>query len=238
MDDHEGNSFHVWFSRAGVVIRGLASDSAAAARGIDGDDVFMGLPAALASARNEPAFGGEEEATFAIWRETGAQAWSTGKRPRVKDPDFDGSASLLGILDAHPLSFIQYAQDQYGPKLPMKAVQRFYKRPRVRAAAIREVKADADPAPVIALARAMGLATEDSEAQAPKDLGAASTVVLPPPSGPVKLVDAEFRIVRDGVRTMLVHGFGGTAVAWVDDWDAFDRIRELVLAQLPERVKK
>lgn len=228
MRSGEGEAFFVWFSPAGVVIRGNdpTCSAARAKKRPDSAQLFDGIPDALASARTEPAFGGEDEVTFAIWRAANSDAWTVGKRARGED----GSARLLAILEAHPLNYIEYAQKQYGRKLPMAAVEPFYQRRTITPERIRSIREDADVASIVKSAAALGFDTAEGKAAPQKAIGAATPQAPPPPSATDVGGDAEFSVVRDGRRTKLV--IGGRVHAWNDDADAFERIRDFARAQL------
>ena len=84
--DAEGDCFFAWFCAHGAVIRGFAHESPMSPYRVRPPQhwpaIWDGLPASLAYAKTEPAFGGDD-VTFACWAPDQAGFWQAGK---VKPP--------------------------------------------------------------------------------------------------------------------------------------------------------
>ncbi|GAA4018438.1 hypothetical protein GCM10022408_35260 [Hymenobacter fastidiosus] len=122
MNDGEGDQLLVLFRPEGCVINGYAD-------GLEEPDktrLTHGLPAAF----REFMFGEPVSSigtTFCLWA-TGSEAWQLGKGAT----DEDGSGELLYILDGHPRTYVEWAQEYFEedtfPKdgLPVVAVAQLY----------------------------------------------------------------------------------------------------------------
>ena len=157
----EGDRVFVYFSPAGTVIRGfdLEAPRAKVPQPALRAEIFDGIPPTLAYARDEEGF---EDATFALWRTSTVKEWTahpakaTGK---AKDPD--GSARLLWMYDDEPKTYVRHAKEYFDKKVALDDVREVYAQ-RIDAAIVARLAPEADPAPLLATARALGFTIGDA----------------------------------------------------------------------------
>ena len=121
MRDGCGDEWQAWFSPGGVLLFGLAHESAAYRSGDPYPQIIEGIPRSLAGALEEPAFD-TENLSFCTWHLPG-EGWSVGPVSELGD---DGSESLLQLLDGNPRSYATYAEEYFEMKLPLESVERIY----------------------------------------------------------------------------------------------------------------
>lgn len=121
-----GDDWFLLFDPHGAALKGfaheysLAGDAAFAAR------IQQTVPAVFASFPHEPAFS-MEMASFCLWRRQADTVWSVvlPADGRV-DPEQDGSAGLLSILDGNPETYRVEAIECYEREIPLSAVRAIY----------------------------------------------------------------------------------------------------------------
>lgn len=151
----EGDRVFVHFSPTGTVIRGfdLEAPLAKVPQPVLRAQIFDGIPPTLARARDEEAF---EDATFALWRTSTAKEWTAHPAKangKAKDPD--GSARLLWMYDDEPKTYVRHAKEYFDKKVALDDVREVYAQ-RIDAAILARLSPEADPAPLLATARALG----------------------------------------------------------------------------------
>jgi hypothetical protein len=131
MRNGSGDGYFIWFSQAGAVLKGFAHESALwkQLRGRS-DPVLSSLaqqmPPKLEPFLHEPAFS-MEETTFCLWRQPLDTTWVTWQPPVPKALRFfDGSANLLVLLDGNPATYQDWADDYYGIRPELAALQEVY----------------------------------------------------------------------------------------------------------------
>jgi hypothetical protein len=125
MRNGSGDHWFALFTHDGAGIVGLAHEAPMFRPGEPLEGMFDGLPGALAELRSEPAFDAGN-CSFCLWSLGAEGAWRRGAAPMPVGDDPDGSASLLGLLDRDPRSYIAFASDYYDADIPLDSVQAIY----------------------------------------------------------------------------------------------------------------
>jgi len=129
MGNGEGDSYTVWFSPDGVVLKGFAHESPMSPYRVKPPQLWPGLldsfPAQLSRFWAEPAFM-LEETTFCFWQTVDDPHWQSGAVELPDGQDPDGSASLLRLLDGMPQTYQQWAAAYYEIPVELSAVAHIY----------------------------------------------------------------------------------------------------------------
>lgn len=131
MRDGSGDGYFIWFSQAGAVLKGFAHESTVWKRLNGKSELALAslaeqLPPELEPFLHEPAFA-LDEMTFCFWRRPLDATWFTWQPPVPKDVRFlDGSTDLLMHLDGNPVTYLDLADDSYGIRPELAAVQAVY----------------------------------------------------------------------------------------------------------------
>src|SRR5262245_13529080 len=129
MRDGEGDSYVIWFSPEGVVLKGFAHESPMSPYRVNPPQIwpgiFDGFPPHFSSFLTEAAFR-LEETTFCVWR-TSDSDWKLGSVQFAEGQEPDGSASLLKLLDCKPQSYQQWAAAYYERRVDLSAVSHIYR---------------------------------------------------------------------------------------------------------------
>jgi hypothetical protein len=124
-----GDDFFALFDHAGCFLKGFVHDSLMAPCRSDPKKIWPGVidhvPPAFARGLGEPAFS-VEDTTFCLWRGPCDPSWQVGPIEWPEDPDPDGSAQLLTLLDGNPESYQQYAEDYFEREIDMAAIEHVY----------------------------------------------------------------------------------------------------------------
>ncbi|MEV7233955.1 hypothetical protein AB0N06_08165 [Streptomyces sp. NPDC051020] len=134
METGSGDDFSVFFTPAGVLIRGFDHESQMSPYGTDDERVWPGViddvPAALRPLLDEPAFRDEgidaPRVTACLWRETGDTVWHTGSTIAfpADSEDPDGSGFLFHLLtDRSPEAVQAHFEDYYERPVPIDAIR-------------------------------------------------------------------------------------------------------------------
>ena len=137
MRNGEGDEWFLWFGPPGTALKGFAHalpHGNALASAIQAQ-----LPEAFSSFKHEPAF--ELDATsFCFWRGLGDGAWqqvSGGLHP-------DGAAALIAPLTAGPVAHQAWAEDYFGRRVQLAAVQAVFAHQTLDATRMRALNPKAD----------------------------------------------------------------------------------------------
>ena len=95
------------------------------ATGTCGQESYDGLPAALHSFRDEPAFS-RDSVTFCLWWEAQRPGWRVGVREFLTGHDPDGSEEQLAIYDGDPDTYVSWASGYYEKEVNRDAVAAIY----------------------------------------------------------------------------------------------------------------
>jgi hypothetical protein len=125
MRNGSGDHWFALFTVDGAGIVGLAHEAPMFRPGEPLEGMFDGLPVALAELRSEPAFD-PANCSFCLWSLDADDAWRRGSASMPASEDPDGSASLLGLLDQDPRSYVAFASDYYDAQLPLASVRAIY----------------------------------------------------------------------------------------------------------------
>jgi hypothetical protein len=125
MRNGSGDHWFALFTPQGAGIIGLAHEAPMFRPGEPLEGMFDGLPVALAELRSEPAFD-PVNCSFCLWSLDAEGAWRRGSVTMPVGDDPDGSASLLGLLDRDPRSYVAFASDYHEAELPLASVQAIY----------------------------------------------------------------------------------------------------------------
>lgn len=211
--DGSGNELFVWFTKDGAVMRGFDHDLPAT------KNAFEGLPAKLARAATEPAFG--DEVTFVCWAKGKEGDWACGKAPKK-----DGSNELLGFFRPN---FAKWAAETYETELDGHVLDRIWKGLPLDRIAIAKLNSDYDEKAIKKEAKLLGWKV-DFSGVAP--LPRQKSLPLPKPKAPSgpkakSFGEAEFvvRVHSDEVK-MLIHQSTVVARASVDVYgEIFDWVK-------------
>jgi hypothetical protein len=224
--DAEGDCFFAWFCARGAVIRGFAHESPMSPYRErpprQWPALWDGLPAALAYAKTEPAFGGDD-VTFACWA-TDQETWRAGnvKPPAGKDPD-GFQALLFGCFSSN---FHRWAEDYYDQEFPRKALADFRRPDNVLVhATLVALNRDFDLRAVRQEAAALDWPINVSKTQETTKSSPSPTPMRA--EGIPSFGDAEFLVRCESDRiVMLVHGKKVVAEAKVNIYEElFDLVR-------------
>lgn len=149
MRNGSGDSYHVVFSPAGVVVRGFDHESELSPwQHPDGhlaEGVLDGLPDELRPVIDEPAFrtegGPVTDLTYCAWWPAGASAWSTGP---VADPGRSAERLFAMLLDGIPDGYLEFARDYFEEDPDPTVVAAFFALQPADAALVDALLPDAD----------------------------------------------------------------------------------------------
>lgn len=160
MDSATGDSWLIWFSPQGVVVRGFDHESPVSPWGREPIEpwpgLFDGLPEKLGHGPRLEV-DGVDSVTFCLWWDADDPGWRAGvvAQPDAEYADPDGSEGLLAELDG-PAEYQTYAQEVYERVVPLDAIEQVYGHEPLTEGLIRAVDPDADTAVALATARAVG----------------------------------------------------------------------------------
>lgn len=121
-----GDDWFLLFDAHGAALKGFAHESPLAGGGSFAARIQQAVPSAFASFLHEPAFS-MDRASFCIWRRHTDANWSVVlPASGPVSPKEDGSAELLGILDANPETYRSWATDYYEREILSAAVSAIY----------------------------------------------------------------------------------------------------------------
>lgn len=125
-----GDHYFIYFSAAGVAIKGFDHESLmcpAKNQGRPYPGVLSEVPAEFADFLQEPAFS-IDDTTFCLWRRLTDNEWHSGNvaPPLNAGADPDGSKSLLNILDGRPSTYVEFARNYFAVPVDQKAVVDVY----------------------------------------------------------------------------------------------------------------
>jgi len=129
MRNGEGDSYLVWFSPGGAVLKGFAHESPMSPYRAKPPQIWPGIwdgfPSLFNDFLSEPAFI-SEETTFCIWRTFNDIGWQIGAIQFPNEQDPDGSAGLLNILNGNPQTYQQWAESYYEKSISLSAINHIY----------------------------------------------------------------------------------------------------------------
>ena len=129
MRNGEGDGYFVWFSPAGIVLKGFAHESLMSPYRFNPPQLWRGIldgfPTQFSSFLSEPAFV-LEETTFCVWQSSDSDYWQSGSIQFPDGPDPDGSVRLLKLLDGNPQSYQQWAETYYERPVDLLSVVHIY----------------------------------------------------------------------------------------------------------------
>lgn len=125
MRDGSGDGWFARVARGGIVVHGLAHESADFVPGAPKPWVFGQLPPELgATFLAEPAFD-TANSTFCLWRSPEARQWSRGPVPATADDD--GAHEQLEPLWAGAVGYHAWAEEYYEVSLQLADVEAFFR---------------------------------------------------------------------------------------------------------------
>jgi hypothetical protein len=131
MRNGEGDDYFIWFAQPGAVLKGFAHESAVWAvlseqRNLTLSSLSEQIPTAFEPFLREPAFS-IEETTFCLWRQLLDPDWAKWQLPVPKEvASDDGLTELLALLDGNPNTYQHWADEYYGQRPPLDAIQEIY----------------------------------------------------------------------------------------------------------------
>jgi hypothetical protein len=167
MRNGSGDSYFIWFSPKGAVLKGFAHESAVWGQLREQSDLVLSsltqqMPPELKRFIHQPAFS-IEETTFCLWKLREAPTWTTWMSPVSQEIRFlDGSADLLLLLDGKPATYQAWAEDYYEIRPHHAALQAVYAHKPLTQAILRRLKSPRRSGDVAAELEAIGYpSTED-----------------------------------------------------------------------------
>lgn len=125
MRDGSGDGWFARITRGGIVVHGLAHESADFVPGAPKPWVFGQLPPELgATFLAEPAFD-TANSTFCLWRSSDAKQWSRGPVPATAHDD--GAHEQLELLWAGAVGYHAWAEEYYEVSLDLADVEAFFR---------------------------------------------------------------------------------------------------------------
>lgn len=122
-----GDDWFLLFDVHGAALKGFAHEYPLAEDGSFATRIQQAVPSAFATFLHEPAFS-MDMASFCIWRRQTDANWSVVlPASGPTSPKEDGSAELLGILDANPETYYSWATDYYEREILLAAVSAIYR---------------------------------------------------------------------------------------------------------------
>ncbi len=142
MRDGCGDEWRAHITDHGIVLFGLAHESAMYRQGEPWPGVLDELPDVFAASVAEPAFD-TANLSFCIWLLADSTGWRTGQ---VEYPtgftDPDGSVELLSILDGNPATYRDWAEDYYETDVDLSAVEAVYAGARLATGVVTTLNPD------------------------------------------------------------------------------------------------
>jgi hypothetical protein len=161
-DNYEGDSWLIWFTVHGAVVRGFWHESPWSPWALSREaptprsGLFVGLPREL---QNGPRMliDGVQAVTFCLWWDVNDPRWRTGP---LADPvpghaDPDGSQWLLGVLSGVD-AYREHVEEIYESRVPSSALVKFFRHDPLTPEMVRAVDGRADVEQVMTLARVAG----------------------------------------------------------------------------------
>jgi hypothetical protein len=148
MRNGEGDEYSITFTGDGAFLRGFDHESPLSpfiqTPPTLWPGLLTGLPAALATMAEEPAFtlGGVPTVTVALWRLAGDAQWHHGQIAYPRDAeneyaDPDGSDWLFAQLDGRGESYLHCASEYFDRQLPAEAITAVIEHRPLTAALVR-----------------------------------------------------------------------------------------------------
>lgn len=126
MKNGQGDDWHILFSRAGAVIKGVDRQAAMYGSKAFARETLAQSPPAFAAFLASSGFGGYGGA-YAFWRKTADPAWTKlALAPADLKSTDDGAGWMLGLLVEGPDAFRDYAADYYLASTPLPAIEHIY----------------------------------------------------------------------------------------------------------------
>ena len=129
MNNGSGDHFFAYFNKHGCFLKGFAQESQMSPYRhnpqIMWPGLLTGVPSSFDSALKEKAFM-MSDITFAIWRLYEDDAWQTDDVDYPTNSYGDGSEDMLSILDADPISYVEWASEYYETEIDSTAVRHIY----------------------------------------------------------------------------------------------------------------
>ena len=156
MRNGSGDEYSITFTSDGAFLRGFDHESPLSpfiqTPPAPWPGLLTGLPAALATTAEEPAFAldGVPVVTVALWRLAGDAQWHHGQiaYPRAWENEYadpDGSDWLFAQLDGRAESYLQYAGEYFERQLPAEAVTAVMEHRPLTAALVRALNPERSP---------------------------------------------------------------------------------------------
>lgn len=126
-----GDGYFIWFGQPGAAIKGFAHESAVwnslrGQRDLALSNLSRQIPTEFEPFLREPAFS-MEEMTFCLWRQPLDPDWARWQPPVLREvASDDGSAELLALLDGNPNTYQHWADEYYGQRPALDALQEVY----------------------------------------------------------------------------------------------------------------
>lgn len=131
-----GDEYYLLFTPQGAIMKGFAHEAPMSSYRQQPPRPWPGVldhvPAALAAFLAEPAFA-IDEISFCLWRTPADAAWQIGPIAFPREPDPDGSAHLLALLDGDPRSYRAFVESYIAEangrqrRLPLALIERVYR---------------------------------------------------------------------------------------------------------------
>jgi hypothetical protein len=129
MRNGSGDEYFLLFTPAGAIMKGFVHEASLSPYAHDPPHLWPGIldavPAIFADFLTEPAFK-LADTTFCIWRTFSDTTWQRGPVQYPADPDPDGAARLLAILDGNPQTYQVYAEEYYERPVSLQAITHLY----------------------------------------------------------------------------------------------------------------
>ncbi len=128
MRDGSGDEWKAHVTDAGIILFGLAHESAMFRHGNPWPGILDDVPAVFDASIAEPAFD-TANLSFCLWLLADSATWQRGDVafPDTDSSDADGSIELLAILDGKPSTYRAWAEDYYEMDIDLAAVEAIYR---------------------------------------------------------------------------------------------------------------
>jgi len=159
MRNGQGDEWFCGFNAHGAFLKGFDHESKMSPWNSENSEVWPGVlgsvPEEFKAFATEPAFS-MSNTTFCIWRSARDSKWNSGSihYPEADDPD--GSGWMLAILDGDPSTYKKWAEDYYDQAISLVAVEQIYASTPLTTELVKQVRAQADFAGVLADAKEIG----------------------------------------------------------------------------------
>lgn len=124
-----GDEFFVLFTKEGCFFKGFDHESEMSSWSTPDQKpwpgIYSGIPEALMSAVEEPAFS-TNSVSFCYWRLINDKFWSRGNFELPSSDDPDGSEYMLDILDGNPHTYQDFAEEYFDEDIPLSPICDIY----------------------------------------------------------------------------------------------------------------